>query len=172
MRLVAILISSLVVARAFAFSPVIYGEFRNTLPFAVTVELANRGGSVYHRMTITAGGIGNSPITNGIARVFDSQGHQVHAEKMVVITILREGLGQGRADQKGSVLKLPHLTIIRTIRLWGMRRGSIVGYAWDPPIADKHRADFGVADFGRRRHLEIENADPPTLFAVVRATVA
>ena len=119
MRLVAILISSLVVARAFAFSPVIYGEFRNTLPFAVTVELANRGGSVYHRMTITAEGIGNSPITNGIARVFDSQGHQVHAEKMVVITILREGLGQGRADQKGSVLKLPHLTIIRTTRLWG-----------------------------------------------------
>ncbi len=79
MRLVAVLTSLLVVARACAFSSAIYGEFRNTLSFTVTVELANRGGSVYHRMTIAAGGRRNSPITNGIARIFDSKGHEVAA---------------------------------------------------------------------------------------------
>ncbi len=77
MRLVAILISLLVAGDAFAFSSAIYGEFRNTLPFAVTVELTNRGGSVYHRLTITAGGLGKSPVTNGIARAFDSKGHEI-----------------------------------------------------------------------------------------------
>ena len=101
MRLVAILISSLVVARAFAFSPVIYGEFRNTLPFAVTVELANRGGSVYHRMTITAGGIGNSPITNGIARVFDSQGTRSTPKKWLLPPSSGKDLAKAALTKKG-----------------------------------------------------------------------
>jgi hypothetical protein len=79
MRLVAILLSLLVAGDGFAFSPAIYGEFRNTLPFAVTVELTNRSGSVYHRLSIRAGGIGKSPVTNGIARAFDSEGHEIAA---------------------------------------------------------------------------------------------
>jgi hypothetical protein len=77
MRLVAILISLLLAERAYAFSSAIYGEFRNTLPSTVTVELTNRSGSVYRRMTITPGGTGKSPITNGTARVFDSTRHPV-----------------------------------------------------------------------------------------------
>ena len=79
MKLVTILISLLIVGRVCAFSRAIYGEFRNKLPFTVTVELVNRSGSVYHRITITAGGTGSSPVTNGIARIFDSNGHKVAA---------------------------------------------------------------------------------------------
>jgi hypothetical protein len=77
MRLVAILVSLLLAEHAYAFSSAIYGEFRNTLPSTVTVELTNRSGSVYRRMTITLAGTGKSPITNGTARVFDSTRHPV-----------------------------------------------------------------------------------------------
>jgi len=71
------LVSSTVVARAYAFSSAIYGEFRNTLPFTVNVELANRSGFVYRRMTIAPRGMGKSPVTNGTVRVFDSSRHPV-----------------------------------------------------------------------------------------------
>jgi hypothetical protein len=74
---VAMLILSVGVPRAYAFSLAIYGEFRNTLPFTVTVELANPNGSVYRRMTITPKGTGKSPVTNGNARVLDSSRHPV-----------------------------------------------------------------------------------------------
>lgn len=77
MRLVAMVISFLVVGHVRAFSPAIYGKFHNTLPLTVTVELVNRGGSVYHQMTITVGGTSNSPVTNGVARVFDWKGQPV-----------------------------------------------------------------------------------------------
>ena len=76
-RFVAMLISSVVVARAYAFSSAIYGEFRNTLPSTVTVELANHSGSVYRRMMITPEGTAKSLVTNGTARVFDSSRHPV-----------------------------------------------------------------------------------------------
>ena len=45
-------------------------------------------------------------------------------------------------------------------------------YARNSPVADKDRTDLGVAAFGWRRHFEIENADAPTLFAIVCAAVA
>src|SRR5438132_14034731 len=45
--------------------------------------------------------------------------------------------------------------------------GSIFIQARDPPVADKDRANFGVAAFRWRRHFEIENTDAPTLFAIV-----
>ena len=44
--------------------------------------------------------------------------------------------------------------------------------ARDSPIADKDWTDFGVAAFGWWRHFKIENADAPTLFAIIRAAVA
>jgi hypothetical protein len=72
MRFIAILTSLLFVGDAYPFGPAVYGEFHNTLPFTVTVELTNRSG-----ITITSGETGKSPVTNGIARVFDSKGHEV-----------------------------------------------------------------------------------------------
>lgn len=62
---------------AYRFSPAAYGEFHNALPFTITVELTNGSRSVYHRITITSGETGKSPVTNGIARVFDSKSHEV-----------------------------------------------------------------------------------------------
>ena len=57
----------------------------------------------------------------------------------------------------------------------GNGRRSVVLLRWqarNSAVADKDRTNFGVSAFRRRRHFEIENADAPTLFAIVRAAVA
>ena len=125
MRFVAILISLLVVARACAFSPAIYGEFRNTLPFTVTVELANRSGSVYHRLTsqreasVILQSQTGSPVYS-IQRATElpsarrpslakrhsstlSTGGSITrsaSEKLSLSPFLRDEIGQSRADEK------------------------------------------------------------------------
>ena len=49
---------------------------------------------------------------------------------------------------------------------------SILAQTWNPSVADETRTDFRVAAFGWGRHFEVENANAPTLFAIIRAAVA
>jgi len=58
------------------------------------------------------------------------------------------------------------------VQLQGTIASTLIrAQAWNTPVADKDWTDLGIATGRWRRQFEIENADTPTLFAIISAPV-